>query len=341
MTPRPAQAPAALRATCTPCDWLLHGPAQVRDGPERGAILGTVGEHAYAYPEIAGYYLQWLAWRDAIGGDRATARARALAVHHWLEGWISRPRLLTRVHLPGPVEDWRNDAVFAFDLAMVLRGLGSAQSRGLVAADPRLVSDLCERLRTLVADDGELLACRPEPRCGARWSTRRGPFLAKAAAGILSAARSLDVPPELRDAAQRTHAASLATLERAPHAEPHPALYALEGALAAGPTEKSCVVANALRGVAALVAAGPADPAWRSDVCAQYVRVRRLIHDGRDARIDAAIRDLDSCIDENGAVAFSRLGDRQPNVWCTMFAEQALAVHASPALAGTLRRYLV
>ncbi|MEO8137238.1 MAG: hypothetical protein ABI831_25060, partial [Betaproteobacteria bacterium] len=47
-------------------DWLLRGPAQARTGANAGGVAGCIavsGSPLYVYPEIAGYYLQWLAWR--------------------------------------------------------------------------------------------------------------------------------------------------------------------------------------------------------------------------------------------------------------------------------------
>ena len=52
-------------------EWLLRGPAQLTSGPHAGAVAGLIeaGQRpGYAYPEITGYYLQWLAWRAARNG---------------------------------------------------------------------------------------------------------------------------------------------------------------------------------------------------------------------------------------------------------------------------------
>ncbi len=45
-------------------DWLIEGPAQLKSGPEAGAVAGTIessGAVHYVYGEITGYYLHWLA----------------------------------------------------------------------------------------------------------------------------------------------------------------------------------------------------------------------------------------------------------------------------------------
>ena len=73
----------------------------------------------------------------------------------------------------------------------------------------------------------------PGARFPDRWSTRRGPFLAKAASGIIEASEALsNVPAALVDAAKRSFDASIDALVRAPHGETHPFLYAVEGFLA-------------------------------------------------------------------------------------------------------------
>ena len=65
-----------------------------------------------------------------------------------------------------------------------------------------------------------------------RWSTRRGAFLAKAAAGVIGAAAVVPgVSAPVVEAAERTLAASLRWLDERPHREVHPLLYAAEGFL--------------------------------------------------------------------------------------------------------------
>ena len=56
--------------------WLLNGGVQLTRGPHAGGVVGSVdadGRPAYVYPEITGYYMQWLAWLAA--GDGVTASA--------------------------------------------------------------------------------------------------------------------------------------------------------------------------------------------------------------------------------------------------------------------------
>src|SRR5206468_1954960 len=106
---------------------------------------------------------------------------------------------------------------------------------GLIKPDDVLVGSLAAQLSRLIAVDGMFDSCRAIDRRANlpdRWSTRRGGFLAKAAAGVLSASEILPhVGAKLRHAAAATMAASLDAAIGQPHDETHPALYAIEGAL--------------------------------------------------------------------------------------------------------------
>jgi len=175
----------------------LRNVAQCQSGRHAGAIAGCVsvsGTPSYVYPEIAGYYLTWLAWRAARSGHDADDAERARAVQRWLAQWLAMPSLPTRVHFDGTSGDWRNHALFCFDIAMVLRGLAAAGRAGLLAPDPAVVEGMCGALFRVVGSDGMFEACVPSGSSGAipeRWSTRRGPFLAKAASGVLRAATEI------------------------------------------------------------------------------------------------------------------------------------------------------
>ena len=192
--------------------WVLDN-AQLPVGSNAGGVAGAIdanGDTIYVYPEIAGYFLQWLAWLRAQDAPAAGLVRRAVPCQRWLRSWIDRtgpPQ--TRLHLQFHAQDWRNSGLFFFDLAMVLRGLAAAVELDLLCADQRLIGGLVRHLSTLVADDGMFVACRatsPTAPLPARWSTRRGAFLAKAAAGIVSAAQVLRNRPDRgRRHARREH----------------------------------------------------------------------------------------------------------------------------------------
>jgi hypothetical protein len=347
-----AAQPAARPAPGSPlAAWLLN-VAQSRSGPHAGAVAGCVsisGAPSYVYPEIAGYYLSWLAWRARQDGPTPALAEHAASAQRWLERWLAMPGPPTRVHLDGTCEDWRNHARFTFDIAMVLRGLGAATAANLVSPDASVVAGLSRELTRLVAEDGAFVACAADAGTTLpdRWSTRRGPYLAKAAGGILRAATQLPgIAPALTRAAEKTFVTSVAALVREPHRESHPLLYAFEAVLnlpkhprfhdtlPVVAAQFDILLAQAGNDghlpemLGAVSGRGPS----RVDVIAQAVRVGHLLAAHRpqcppDRVALARLRQmLSRQVRTHGGVAFARsVAPAQANVWATMFADQALA----------------
>jgi hypothetical protein len=232
---------------------------------------------------------------------------------------------------------------------MVLRGLAAAARARLLVADEQVVAGVSRQLERLVAADGMFDACvmhasgdvLPE-----RWSTRRGGFLAKAAAGIITASRTLPgIPATVERAAAATFAASIGWAFETPHAEAHPLLYALEGIMA---LPRDPHFADTLPAVAgqfdALLAQADADghipeslnaiasgPA-RVDVIAQTLRIGYLLHEHHPPQPPNRValtrlrQVLARQVHATGAVGFS-IGPEPAhwNVWAAMFTDQALA----------------
>ena len=245
---------------------------------------------------------------------------------------------------------------------MVLRGLAAAASERLLAPDPTVIAGLVAQLRTLVGTDGAFEAYTPRNRGAvlpARWSTRRGGFLAKAAGGVIVAAQSLrGIPPDIVAAAEATFAQSLDAAVDTPHDDVHPLLYTFEGIL--GLPEHPRFMAmlpqlatqfDALLAAARVHGGVPESLARdrdgggraRFDVLAQTLRAGHWLarlrpHDPPDrvglARLRHALVDR---IKPNGAIAFSTGAESAlDNVWATMFAEQALRL-TEPGRAGHSR----
>lgn len=335
--------------------WLFDGPAQINSGPHAGAVAGsidTAGRAIYGYPEITGYYLQWLAWRCRGGESTAVAVPRAMAAQRWLGAWLATgDPLPMRVHLTDGVDDWRNQAMFCFDVAMVVRGVAAAANAGLLVPDRAIVTGLSDALARMVADDGMFAAFAPAEagaRLPVRWSTRRGGFLAKAAAGVISAADLPGMAPRVVAAAEATWSASLNAALNQPHDELHPQLYAFEGILSRPGHQRTVSalprLAAAFEGLLALrtrrgalpecrrghaTSAGPE----RIDVIAQTLRVGYLLQRylpgwTPDAIALARLRHLlRTQIRADGSVPFA-LDAVTPvsNVWAAMFADQAIAM---------------
>ena len=185
--------------------WLLRSAIVLRDGPHRGAVAGWLDAHgapAFAYPEITGYYLSWLA---SLPDDTGTP-GEVLSAGRAAAGWALRLAsgavpLQTRFHLDATAADWRNDALFTFDLAMLARGL--ADFGRMSGETPASLPVLLERLSTACAPGLPLPVCFDRRNAlPSRWSTREGPFQLKTAAAILFGVEH--APQDLQAAAWST-----------------------------------------------------------------------------------------------------------------------------------------
>jgi hypothetical protein len=318
--------------------------------------LSVDGRADYVYPEITGYYLQWLAWHAIRHGPTPDIASRANAAQRWLSAWAASSSPGTRVYVGTHGDDWRNQAVFFFDVAMVLRGLAWAARASLIAPDVALIENIGSLLRRLIAADGMFDACVSASGANLdtlpqRWSTRRGAFLTKAADGVLFAAQHLPhVPVAIESAAFATFDASMYSAIHAPHAETHPSLYALEGLLnrddpdagtrgAALLAPQFAALMSRVEESGHLAETSRGNGARRLDIVAQAIRADAMLHAhahaGTDRRAIAAMAAL-LVHHTTGVGAIPFASDQQPpqfNVWTAMFAEQALTL-AQYRLAG-------
>jgi hypothetical protein len=330
-------------------DWLL-GDVQLTVTPHVGGVAGAIdgnGGALYVYPEASGYYLQWLAWMASRRTATPALARRADAAQRWLASWIACPGMPeTRVHLRAHAGDWRNAALFCFDLAMVLRGVASATAARLIEPDRALLQRLFAHLSQLIDRDQEFVACVVPSGVAIpnRWSTRRGGFLSKAAAAVLSAARILpQVPATLRAAAETTLAMSIRAAVERPHDETHPRLYAIEGVLILSPLASAPVPTELARQLVRLIDSATLHGALseseatgsveRLDIVAQGLRAAYLLRAiaPRWAPDERAMERMQHLLvrytSPDGAVAFDTgVRPKRYCVWAAMFAEQALAL---------------
>ena len=331
---RPAPAPDEIFAKARLVEnWLLNPAIQVASGPCAGGIAGWVeadGSPSFAYGEITGYWLSWISG-IAAGRDSVAARARA-AVDFLAAAWSRRAPSQTRFYLAATAPDWRNRAVFSFDMAMMLRGLAHAAE--LIGNEPcaAAAARIIPWLSRCIGPDGTLSthlivdAGGPLPR---RWSTECGPFQAKTAAAVLQAPTAW-LSAELVNAARQTLARWRGCA--CEHADMHPRLYALEGEILAGGAADASLAGTVV----------PPD-GWlpehaaqvygklnevRADVLAQAVRILVLAEGdgalepwGPAMALSGALLDH---VTEEGAVLFREAAGPR-NVWCALFAAQALA----------------
>lgn len=328
---RPVPAPAEISAHATRItEWLLSPLIQVPSGPQAGAIAGWVGDDgrpSFAYGEITGY---WLSWISGLAGERPHLAPRARAAVDFLaRAWARREPPQTRFYLAAAEPDWRNRAVFSFDMAMIVRGLAHAAPwighQPCAAVAERIVP----WLRRCIGPDGTLATHRlvdaggPLPR---RWSTEPGPFQCKTAAALLQAPAAW-LPAGLAQAARQTLAVWQGRASE--HADMHPRLYALEGAILAGGAADANLAGTAVPADGWLPenTIHPTAPV-RADVLAQAIRILTVAQGesaldpwGPAMALCGALLDH---VTSEGAVLF-RAESGPRNVWCALFAAQALA----------------
>ena len=327
--------------------WLLEGPAQLRDGEQTGGVAGTIdtaGKPLYVYAEITGYYLSWLA-DVAEGPEDAAVRDRARSALDWaarsFSAHGSAPQ--TRIHLEAAEPDWRNDAVFFFDFAMLLRGVDAVTEARIAQPATALRSALHDQLLQFADPDGLRPAVQIRGTQGLppRWSTLGGPFLVKASARVAHGARHAALPAALARACANESERWAAQAADIDLGMLHPTLYFAEGLLLSRP-DRADAIAKLLQRCIALTradgslpeTAAEANGKVRYDILAQALRVGLLLRAlgaaqaPEQTELDRLASTLIRHIDARGFLPFNADSPQQANVWGTMFAEQALRWYA-------------
>jgi hypothetical protein len=337
--------------------WLLDSGVQLEGGPQRGGVAGWLDRHGQAefvYLEITGYYLTTAAWLATGAASSEECAAAALERGRTALSWMTSATAdgvlpPTRLYLSPGHDDWRNSAIFSFDLAMAARGVACFAGATCSEEAETLVRVLGARVQDVCSGTAPLPSHTPRAGYAAalpdRWSTRPGPHHVKAAAALLR------LPGDVLDArlvrACRQTAAHWAAAMGAewPCTELHPLLYGLEGLLILepAPSEHTIDVVEGLyERLLRLQAADGSLPAAsggsshevRADVIAQALRVGALLRAARRLEGDTWRRRLDGLatvllqhVRADGGVSFST--DRDvANAWCAMFAHQALVFHS-------------
>ncbi len=352
--------------------WLLGDRAQISGGEHDGGVLGSVsrdGSGHYVYPEIVGYYLTFLrfvAEETPRLSDRCAEKARRALL------WLSRRHVwATRHYLSPPAcADWRNHAVFTFDLGMLLAGIGHwAADRRTLDPASGLRARVAAELAAIRPVDGLLGSHRVRPGSDSsaiplRWSSLPGPHHVKVAGNIHGALRGGE-NPELCDLADRTTRNWLTAADLdASHIDLHPMFYFLEGLVLEGVAAGRSLPPSLLRRALARILSSQsaegdlAEQAYpnvekrRADVTAQALRFCAIALGcgaaAPDAALDVGLRAgarglcaalIARYLEEDGGIASSpvRGEGADPgtpvNVWATMFAYQALRFYGR-VLAG-------
>lgn len=323
--------------------WLGSGRCQGPSGAFCAWRARDTGALAYEYPEITGYALTWFAGRPSpSSGERQSAERAA----DWLVSRVAAGDLAAR-------SGWDQEAVYAFDLAIIGTGLLVA-ARALARDDLLDVGiKLAGRLAHEIAKTGGLV---PLLGVGARsersaWSTEGRAHLLKAVQCLLIAETlgAQDTGPaadtlfadlaKLQDSDGR-----FVTQERQPTML-HPHLYALEGLWLWGTArEDETALELARTGLAwawaqQLSSGGlPRQAAQKrleqADATAQAVRLSCLLDFGRSEAARAVETLVAVAIPDGEGAALPyqpAATEVHLNSWSTLFGAQALELAASPA----------
>jgi hypothetical protein len=330
--------------TASIANWLLTSNIVIRDGPHKGAVAGWLterGEPSFAYPEITGYYLSWLASSAEVEGLSDVLSVSAAEAINWFTRIATGDLpLLTRYYESSQKHDWRNQAVFTFDLSMAARGISDSRrlttpEAGLVPLQwmLNLLSDACmtgHALPVHINGNGDLPS---------RWSTQPGPYQLKTAATLLFSPETL--PSSLHDAAWNTYDRWRSVSPQVNEsADLHPALYSLEGLVEFGhhgDAEAFELAAQRLQDISGKLYRWPNE--MRSDVVAQTLRLSYML--GYDSPRTVPLRHLlKEFIDPAGRVSFRPIAYRPLhwNAWSAMFTYDSLIAHGTKRTTNGLDR---
>ena len=321
--------------------WLASGAVQSPDGAFHAWLDADTGELAFAYPEITGYAVTWLAGRaNATDAERAAARRAC----DWLIGRLDAGRWTAR-------DGWDHDAVYVFDLAMIATGLLTfgrvTQDAKAIAAGSAIVADI-QRQQEREHPLRSLSHRSPASSERSAWSTEGYAHLIKVVQCLLLGAeigvpRSREAASTLIGRAGGLQQADgrFVTHHRDGPTMLHPHLYAVEGFwMCAEATGDETARARARRGIdwawstqledggRPRSSPGPGAPA-QADLTAQAVRMGVLL--GSDpTSIARAFRWLESIAggDQRGCALHYQEGEPHLNTWATLFGAQAVSLLA-------------
>jgi hypothetical protein len=328
-------------------EWLVWRAVERRKSEFHGAVFSWLrkdGSADAAYPEIAGYYLQYL----CLHAEPTERRTSLLAdVSAWLSR-ISASTLPRTLYYFDRRSDWRTEVQFCFDFAMIARGLSRASRAFPNIVDVNLGRRYFEAVVGMTTGDFLQSCPTVDGKPGVlpnKWSTRFDVHLAKAAAALLAMPwRSLD-------------SIALATLHRLMEDEDlerhpastnlHPFFYFIEGMLIAW------AVTGDLRYLECasrtyLAELRPSHGAIRvehlrrrHDATAQALRAGAILRaagalEGRDwtGIRETSFEILMTAQSEEGGIYFDLRNEHQ-NVWTGLFACQAVEM-SSQLEAGLL-----
>ena len=298
-----------------------------------GAIAGSINDSGcavYTYPEISGYYLSYLAYRIQSDGESGCLAEKAQKILGFqLEIWSKSSPPATRLYLNTllqPQDDWRNQGLFIFDIAMLVRGVADISNYIDTTAWPakkflNYTDSFC---------GGQILhpvrwffGCPKE--APDRWSTRSGAYQLKVVAALKRAAIIWN--------------SSILLEKIVPH-NPHSIAYAVEGVVLLGDSNDVNwdMVKVWIENLAnAIDAVGQDDVNFRrTDVIAQLLRLSCCEPFFNGSIADRLSQILCSAINTDGSLHFTLAPCEASykNTWPVLFARQALDFYRRVCVTG-------
>jgi len=320
---------------------LIDDVLMTRVVNHRGDVAGEFSDGlspVFYYPEIAGYFLSWLARTNRRHGLRA--RTLALKVSQRLASFGSTPPP-TRYGQVGGAADWRKSGIFLFDLAMIAKGLadcfiafqGGSQERRNTASVFQIINKVqvecwLEPFMVLKQDVVPALVNWNSTNLPVTWSTTPGPYQLKVFAALEHYATTFDHPDWLGQS-RRWAAKQLESLPvQLDHSENmlHPGFYCCEGLLAFGKHDLAARLAEDLvRATVQMLASGVTT---RLDIHAQALRLSMVFFLGSEQT-----RLLYQTLSDRlrHFLATGSFGSARTTVWGLIFASEALRLVSRPA----------
>lgn len=356
-------------------EWLLNSQIQIQEGEEEGGVSGWLNEkheQEYVYFEITGYYLTFLAFLlkiERIPREHRLIQCKAKKAIKWIGKMISDSEFpeTRKYMIARPIQDWRNYAVFSFDMAMVIKGISDilpflsdpttfAEAQAILARltmlfEKHFIRDM--RISSHVMREGYNHEQLP-----LKWSTCEYIHHAKTASALLSIS-DLYLTSTLKSTCENELNHWRSYFEKHDQwKELHPFFYFLEGFILSDVHTNRChdmydvqrvyteiMRHQTLNGGLASSLAGNSDD-QRSDVIAQALRVGVILKskcmiNGEfwDAKLDKLAASLENYIVDHGAVTFFEKNSLKPifyNAWTSMFTFQALYFYELAAQGQTL-----
>lgn len=319
--------------------WLASGDLQTPDGAYAAWRDAGSGELAFAYPEITGYALTWLAGRPGLTDAELSAGRRA---GEWLVARLAESRAAR--------DGWDLGAVYNFDLGMISAGLISFGRLTLLSKITDFGVLLARDLAAEVLSAGGLAPVSPAgPPTGrsAQWSTTGRPHLIKCVQALLLS-EELEAAGALAGTAKdlQKQEGWCLTQPDPSHVMLHPHLYAIEGLWMWGTAASDELALSRARhatewvwrhqlpsgGFPRLVSFDnkmPAPEQW--DVTSQAIRSAVMVGvepPGLDRAVERIIQLSRPAGSGRGLVYQPSGGEEHLNSWVSMFGAQALELFA-------------